>query len=323
MANMPPALGEAAGIYYARQVSTANETRELIQSVWNGMEGKNFQEKWEWFNAVARPAMLRIILNGEARSLLTTEEYLRVVSLVQGMEMPQVATAAFVTPEDTLDAVLGSQMNNFVVETIQGKPENLAKISAGVKFLQTANSALMDVGRDATSAAMITSDDVYGYVRVLQHPSCKRCAVMAGREYKKNTQFQRHTNCDCQTLPIAEAYDDATTDPVQAIKDGNVTGLSKADTEAITEHGADVSQVINASQGTYKTNLLGEPVKATYTGTSSRAVAGRRLGDLEKQPGRRYRQTKNTRLTPSQILKLAEGNPERAREMLWNHGFVY
>lgn len=97
----------------------------------------------------------------------------------------------------------------------------------------------------ASTVDMLRRPKLTGYVRYLTPPSCSRCAVLAGRFYRYSTGFQRHARCDCSMRPTTESVGrDLISDPMAAFKSGQVTGLSKADAEAI-ENGADIGQVVN------------------------------------------------------------------------------
>lgn len=106
-------------------------------------------------------------------------------------------------------------------------------------------SLIADAGRTATSVDMATRPAVTGYVRSLRPPSCSRCAVLAGRVYRYSTGFQRHPRCDCLMTPTNEAIGaDLVTDPTDLLRNGQITGLSKADMQALND-GADLGRVVN------------------------------------------------------------------------------
>lgn len=322
MAKMPPQLGEASEVYYRAQAQLSKDTSALVERVWRSMEGDNFREKSEWFQTIGLPAVSRLIRNGQFLSLNRTQQYMVIVAAIQEVEGQALFNPeAFIYDAKALETVLESNMYRHIGMTLSGVPELVSMRLVSQSLVRATSGAVQDAGRDAISAT-IASGGYYGFVRKLQLPSCKRCVVLAGKEFRTNEGFDRHDLCDCVHVPVAESYDDATTDPIQAIKDGQVTGLSKRDTEAILEYGADVSQVINSSSGLVTENILGTKVKATTVGKSSRAVAGSRLGNLAKQQGSRYKQSQNTRLSVGQILKLAGGDQGRAKEMLFNHGFI-
>lgn len=106
-------------------------------------------------------------------------------------------------------------------------------------------SLVQDAGRSAESVAS-AARPLVGHARYLSPPSCSRCAVLAGRVYRYSDGFKRHTNCDCVMIPAAEdAAPGLVSDPTDLIREGKVTGLSKADLRAITEDGADLGKVVN------------------------------------------------------------------------------
>lgn len=144
-------------------------------------------------------------------------------------------------------------------------------------------TTVADAGRLAVSAGMAPRPHVSGYYRMLQPPSCARCAVLAGKYFRYNAGFQRHPRCDCVHVPVREADDSLLFDARRAVEAGEVTGLSEADTRAIVELGADPSQVVNAKRGMY---LAGDR-KQTTAATTRKGVAGARIlaRDLEHALG--------------------------------------
>jgi hypothetical protein len=105
-------------------------------------------------------------------------------------------------------------------------------------------SLVQDAGRSAESVATASRPQV-GHVRYLSPPSCSRCAVLAGRAYRYSDGFKRHTNCDCTMIPALEAAAPGlVSDPTDLMRQGKVTGLSKADMQAVAD-GADLSKVVN------------------------------------------------------------------------------
>lgn len=151
------------------------------------------------------------------------------------------------------------------------------------QFNQLVASLVQDAGRTAESVAMAVTPRI-GYVRYLSPPSCSRCAVLAGRIYRYSTGFQRHPGCDCTMLPTTLANDQFVHDPVELAKAGLVTGLSKADTQAIAD-GADIGQVVNVQRkaaGLRDSGLVltraGRPTPASiYRAATSREDAIERL----------------------------------------------
>lgn len=151
-----------------------------------------------------------------------------------------------------------------------GAPPEQA-LGAGRAWLDMAVQTLVaDANRTAVGVGIASRPSVGGYTRMLNPPSCARCAVLAGKFFRWNAGFRRHPRCDCRHIPASEGIaGDLTMDPRAAVEAGNVTGLSQADRRAIVEDGADVGQVINAGRGMYTANAYGVRVKATREGVTA------------------------------------------------------
>jgi hypothetical protein len=111
------------------------------------------------------------------------------------------------------------------------------------QFERLVESLVQDAGRAAESVAVAARPDV-GWVRHLTPPSCSRCVVLAGRVYRYNDGFKRHPGDDCVTTPVREGDSQRAADPLELLRQGKVTGLSKADVKALRD-GADFNQVVN------------------------------------------------------------------------------
>jgi hypothetical protein len=156
-----------------------------------------------------------------------------------------------------------------------------------------------DAGRTATGVALAARG--VGYVRMLNPPSCSRCAILAGRFYRWNAGFSRHPRCDCIHVPTTEgraarlrsdprSYFDSLT---RTDQDRTFT---RAGAEAIRD-GADMSQVVNARRGM-------TPAGTTTESTGRRGVA---------RPGR---------LMPEEIYRRAQGDRTEALRLLELHGYL-
>lgn len=153
------------------------------------------------------------------------------------------------------------------------------QIATDYEFDRLVSSLVQDAGRTAESVAVTVTPHVE-YVRFLNLPSCSRCAVLAGRIYRYSTGFQRHPGCDCIMLPVTVANDQYVHDPVELMKAGQITDLSKADRKAILD-GADFGRVTNArlrNGGVRDSGLVlsraGRPTPAAiYRATNSRDEA--------------------------------------------------
>lgn len=135
-------------------------------------------------------------------------------------------------------------------------------------------SEVADAGRAASQAAIVAEPMWTNYVRMLNPPSCARCAILAGRIYRDLEAFQRHPLCDCVMVPVTDwqdAHDNGLiSSPEQAFERGDIRGLSRADAQAIKD-GADIGKVVNAHRGMATADLFNRRgVKITLAGTTRR-----------------------------------------------------
>jgi hypothetical protein len=124
----------------------------------------------------------------------------------------------------------------------------LARDAQGVAQDRLVASLVLDALRGAAGVAIAVRPAVTAHVRYLSPPSCARCAVLAGQVYRWSQGFKRHPFCDCVMVPTTDdAAPGLVTDPDTAFRAGQVHGLSKADTKAISD-GADIAQVVNVQR---------------------------------------------------------------------------
>lgn len=187
---------------------------------------------------------------------------------------------------------------------------------------------IQDAARAASSVSIAARPRI-GYVRMMNPPSCSRCAVLAGKFYRFNAGFQRHPRCDCRHIPSNEdGAGDLTTRP-----DVYFDSLSKAEQDRIftnagaesIRQGADISQVVNVRSG-MTTAQSGRQVRNQYgdfsttSGTTSRGVHGRSQA-REKLAGNRYTTSTRIRLMPESILEIAKDRAD-AQRLLRLYGYL-
>ena len=181
-------------------------------------------------------------------------------------------------------------------------------------------SEVADAGRTASQVEFVSRPDWQNYVRMLNPPSCPRCAILAGRVYRDLDAFARHPGCDCVMVPVQdwqEAHDNGLVASFDdAFKAGNVHGLSKADAQAIRD-GATPHEVVNATRGLnapgitagLRTEVFGRKVKATTEGTTKRAR------------WRKANPTRLVRLRPESIYEFATDREDAIR-LLRLYGYI-
>ncbi|MDO5534125.1 MAG: hypothetical protein Q4F65_05690 [Propionibacteriaceae bacterium] len=286
-----------------------------------------------------RPRLLAVVLTGQARMVAPVGGY---VSRVLGQTGQVDDPVAAPTPRAMVGWAGDGRSIEGLVDVAPGKvldglraglPAAVA-VKAGQEFLDLAvTTALWDTVRHAEALEVAVRPGIDGYVRMLNpgvHGACSRCAVLAGRWYRRNTGFARHPRCRCVHIPASEAVagdyrlnpDDYFGSLTKAEQDRIFT---KAGAEAI-RNGADPVQVVNARRGmhTAQTNLrgwipkgrltpvdrYGRPVYVTTEGVTKRGRAYR------GRTGRR-----GERLMPESILQLADDQDDLMR-LLKLHGYL-
>lgn len=174
-------------------------------------------------------------------------------------------------------------------------------------------SEVADAGRAASQAEFVARPDWTNYVRMLNPPSCSRCAILAGRIYRDLDAFLRHPGCDCVMVPVTgwqEAHDEGLISSAEVLfEKGQIRGLSQADTRAITD-GADISQVVNAAQGMATADVFNRRgLKVTTAGTTKRSAW------RKANPNRPYR------LRPEAIYANAKDREDAIR-LLRLYGYI-
>lgn len=169
--------------------------------------------------------------------------------------------------EDTLDRlpILAKQ------RVAGGMTALEARASASAWLTGVTLTMLADTRRDIFQTDIVQRPQITGYVRMLNPPSCSRCAILAGKRFLWNQGFQRHPNCDCIHIPASEQVaGDLTTDPYKYFE--SLSGkdqdriFGKHQAQAVRD-GADIYRVENTrlrGLGTAKGNArYGTPNRRT------------------------------------------------------------
>lgn len=192
------------------------------------------------------------------------------------------------------------------------KARDAGSLAAGRAWLDlVVETQLADAHRSGIQLGTVARPGT-GWVRMVNTPCCKRCAVQAGKFFRANDGFLRHPRCRCFHLPTTDPASRYATypDPSQ------ISDLSEGERKAL-EAGGDYSQVLNASRGASRNGMT------TTEGTTRRGVAYRALnpdgaGDAKRG---RYRATTKRRLTPDGIYRIASDEDE-ARRLLKANGYL-
>jgi hypothetical protein len=280
---------DAAAAYEADMAALSRQAQLLILREWEQINADDISGSWQAL--VPHAAAAATAAQGVAAEFADPYLSAAVPGSAAGYA---VNTTAFAGVTDSAGGTVESLFYLPVIDAKQaiaaGAAPDIALKQAVSQLAMYAQTMIADAGRLSTAAAMGSRPHVKGYYRMLTPPSCSRCAVLAGRFYRYNQGFARHPRCDCRHVPVAEADDSLLFDPRKAIEAGQVTGLSKAETTAIVDYGADPAQVVNIHRkgGMYTAG----GAKFTHEGTTRRGVAGARIlaRDLDRAHGVDIRQ---------------------------------
>lgn len=271
-------LPQATADHYREQQRLTVTTLAATRRAWSAM-GDDFDASWRRVGG----------------RLLTVAEAAQLASVQQGVDyLPRVLAetnqADDPVGEVRVGTLVGESADGRTLEgllygavteskrAVAGSAAPSEALARGGRWLEMAVASMVaDAARDAVGLGIAARPQIGGYVRMLNLPSCSRCAVLAGKWFRYNAGFPRHPRCDCRHIPSSEdRAGDFRTDPRKAVESGQVRGLSAADRRAI-EDGADVAQVINAQRGMRTVRMAQRDLKVTLEGTTRRGRAGRQL----------------------------------------------
>lgn len=297
--------------------------------------------------------LMTILVAGQRQAVADADEY--VTNVLDELDTPVAPELEMITDPligvasdgRGLDSLMYGSVITAKAGVQSGWPVDVAWDAGMDSLLVRIQTQIADAARAAVSLGIAARPDV-GYVRMLNPPSCSRCAVLAGRFYKVNAGFLRHPGCDCRHIPSRESTSgDLTTDPADyfasltpALQDKIFT---KVGAEAIRD-GADIVQVVNARRGMStaqvniagwipkgrlsRTQVYGQQIATTTEGITRRGVAYRAMreaGYAKRQTdirgGRRYFQARAPRIMPEGIYEIAEDRDDALR-LLRLYGYL-
>ena len=275
------------------------------RNAWRGLSVSDLSGSWQ--DAVRELAPVFAGIQGQAA--VAGSSYVAESLGEQGLyEVPAgfvdpTGFAGFAPDGRALDGLLYSPVTRTKGYLSAGAPPSQA-LQMGRSHLDViARTVVADAGR-AAAGVDIASRSGVGYIRMLNPPSCSKCAVLAGRFYRWNAGFARHPRCDCRHVPSTEnAAGDLRTDPYEYFNslspEDQVKYFGASESKAIRD-GGDIFQVVNAQRGVQPGGLI------TREGTSRRGSYG-----AGKAP----------RLTPEGIYSQGRSR-EETLQLLERNGYI-
>ena len=255
-------LPESAFAFYqfGQKLSTVGVTE--VRRLWRQMTLDDVDMSWRLINADLTKTLAALQVAGAREA----SSYVGTVLDEQGMNAPAVATVeplAFARGSSGLPLTDVLATVPAAVKAAIGNGARDAALTRGLTLLEgITETQVADASRLATQAASVARPDVRTWVRVLNPPSCGRCAVMAGSVYHWNATFQRHPRCDCRTVPSTDASPEHLTFNPHAYFDG----LSAAEQDkhfgkavaADIRSGTDLVKAVNAPRDAWRVRLANE-----------------------------------------------------------------
>ncbi|WP_431903659.1 hypothetical protein [Nonomuraea sp. bgisy101] len=316
------AVDDIAAAHYRDQQRLARQIAEQAQGLWGAVEPTRVLDSW----LAVLQEMLRLLVGGQTAAAAMAQPYLDALAAEQGLAAAESvvsasALAGVASDGRTLASLLMQPAIRSLALKTRGADDETALRSGLASLTQIVSTQIADTSRAADQVGITARREWVTYVRHVSLPACGRCIVLAARTYSWSTGFQRHPRCDCTMVPHRQG-DDPPPSPADLIERMSLREQAKAFTIAGAEAirlGADPGQIVNARRG-MQTAMGGRLV--TTEGTTVRGIAGKRMGDLAKRPGERYRRSRKVRPMPEQILADAGDDRERALELLEQYGYL-
>ena len=318
-----------AGKHYAFGQELHAEVAKRLLRLWKGVERANIVRSW---SEVVLEAVA-VVTAAQLAAAEDSAEYMAAALATQGLDTsgpaprPEgFAGVAYPLQETArafdLTETLMAPAYTSLIGIRFGHPVDRA-LGLGLNdLLLRSQMQVADAARNADGVLMATRTQPAGWVRMLNPPSCSRCALLAGKWYRANEGFRRHPGCDCRHIPAAENTAGAlTTDPYEYFHSLDPAERRRLFTNAgaqAIEDGADIFQVVNARKGMY-TSTGGSLV--TREGTTRRGTWGSAQQTRDRKGTERYGVSIRQRMMPEEIYKRANTR-EQALRLLEDYGYI-
>lgn len=318
-------LPQAATEFYGLQQRVNATAAAEVGRLWRKM-GDDFDTSWRRL----APATLDVLVEAQTQVTKAALDYVpRVLAETDTPDRPHgrlVQNSLVGVASDGRS--LESLVYGGVIQTKQavagGAPVGTALQQGGDWLDLMAKLQVADAARQAVGVMMAARPNLGGTVRVLNPPSCQRCAILAGRFYRWSQGFDRHPRCDCVNMPSQNAgwakSEGFITDPMDAFRNGEIRDLTKAQTKAIND-GADISQVVNARRGMSTTAKAKRAADLRRPGTVGPGQVDL-LATLSHLPHATAASAAEVRLTPEAIYRQANGDRQEAIALLTHWGYI-
>jgi hypothetical protein len=320
-------LPRAASDFYALQQRVNAQAAAEVGRLWRKM-GDDFDTSWRRL----APAVLSVLIEAQDQTSRAALDYVPRVLAETGIpDEPEgdfryrslVGVASDGRPLASLAYGGVAQAKQAVGD---GASTGTALAQGGSWMDLMVKLQVADAARQAVGVMTSSRKNLSGTIRVLNPPSCQRCAILAGRFYRWSTGFDRHPRCDCVNMPSASAgwarAEGFITDPMDAYRAGQIRDLTEAQRFAI-DNGADITRVVNATRG-MSTTATRRPPKVRKSGPQQPKPTVP-PGQIDLLAGIRFNQPTAPDLgllTPEGIYREAAGDRDKAIRLLREWGYI-
>ncbi|MEU7149205.1 hypothetical protein AB0B15_14385 [Streptomyces sp. NPDC045456] len=323
---MMATAADLAAARYQQVTRTERSLVALIQRLWRRMSAATIEEELE---GEAGAAILAAVVTEQISVAQGAQAFVAASMAAQGgagvaeAALSAAAFAGLAPGGGSLETLLYVPAVGVQRRLAAGTPPQEAMLGGLADMAMYATTAVADTARSSAQVAMAADPQVVAYTRVVNLPACSRCIVLAGQQYAYSEGFLRHPRCDCQTVPLREKEWAGVQSPRELYEAMSEAERRRAFTVAgarAVGEGADIGQVVNARRG-----MSAPDAATTSEGATRRGLYGRRMrragGGTARIPGERYARTTQSRLTPEEIFRRAEGRAEQLR-LLRRYGYL-
>lgn len=319
------AVEQLARIHADYQSQLADAAVYGVQEFWSQVDPNNISASW----ASMLPDAVGLMTQTQLIAATDASAYVQAALASQGLDnsgsdLVPGAFAGHASDGRSMVGLLSSPAYTALQGIGAGMDVDRAMAAGSMQLTMLASTTISDTGRVAAGSMITSRLTTTGYVRMLNPPSCSRCAILAGRYYKWNSGFERHPRCKCIHIPTSENNGrDLRTDPYSYFESLSAKEQDKLFTNAGAQairDGADINQVVNSRRG-MSTTVGGSVV--TTEGTTRRGYFGSQqiTRDARKALGERYGVSIRQRMMPEEIYKRANSREEAIR-LLTEYGYI-
>lgn len=318
-----------ADTHYRYSKALTESTAAQVGRLWRRVDRNNIAASW----AGLLPTAIDAVMLAQDAAAIDSAAYVSAALEVQridpsGPELDPRGFGGFAypltegAPAVPLSTLLATPAYEALTRIRQGESPARAMSGGLSSLMLRTQTQIADASRGAEGVSIASREVTTGWVRMLNPPSCSRCAILAGKWFRWNEGFARHPGCDCRHIPSAEnGSGDLTTDPYEYFQsldaDEKARIFTKAGAQAIDD-GSDIFQVVNARSG-MSTTAGGS--KVTNYGITRRGNWGSQQLTRDRRGQERYGWSIRQRMMPEEIYKRAN-NREQAIEMLTDYGYI-